>query len=83
MKNIKIHDVGYDEEFDLLFVSSADCKLTLYTTEERKQVKNYTQVSTGDVELTTRLLAKQHNVLFAGTNIGTIRVYLWPIIRRK
>ena len=59
MKNIKIHAVGYDEEYDLLFVSSSDNKLTLFSTEGRKGCKNYFSIYTGaDVELTSLLLAK-------------------------
>jgi hypothetical protein len=59
MKNTRIHSVGYDEEYDLLFVSSADNKLTLFSTDGRKGVKNYMQVYTGiDVELTCVLLSK-------------------------
>lgn len=41
MKNVKIHSIGYDEEYDLLFVSSSDNKLTLYSTEGGKGIKNY------------------------------------------
>lgn len=39
--------MGYDEEYDLLFVSSSDNKLTLFSTEEGKGCKNYTQIFTG------------------------------------
>ena len=41
------------------------------------------QIHTGNTELTSLLLSKQQSVLFAGTNNGSIRVYLWPIIKRK
>jgi len=59
MKNVKIHAIGYDEEFDLLYVSSSDNKLTLYTTDGGKSIKNYMQLFTGaDTELTSLLLAK-------------------------
>lgn len=59
MKNIKIHSVGYDEEYDLLFVSSSDNKLTLFSTENGKGCKNYMSIFTGiDTELTSLLLAK-------------------------
>jgi hypothetical protein len=47
MKNVKVHSLGYDEEYDLLFVSSSDNKLTLYSTDNGKGVKNYMQISTG------------------------------------
>ena len=84
MKNVKIHAMGYDEEFDLLYVSSSDNKLTLYSTDGGKGIKNYMQLFTGaDTELTSLLLAKQQSVMFAGTSKGSIRVYLWPILKRK
>lgn len=84
LKSVKIHSIGYDEEFDLLFVSTSDNKLTLYSTEGGKGIKNYMQVYTGnDTELTSLLLSKQQSVLFAGTSKGSIRVYLWPILKRK
>lgn len=60
MKNVRIHAVGYDEEFDLLYVSSSDNKLTLFSTEGRKGCKNYMQAFTGnDIELVSLLLVKQ------------------------
>ena len=60
MKNVRIHAVGYDEEYDLLYVSSSDNKLTLFSTEGRKGCKNYMQAFTGsDVELVSLLLVKQ------------------------
>lgn len=84
MKNVKIHSVGYDEEYDLMYASSSDNKLTLLSTEGRKGCKSYMEVHTGnDVELVSLLLVKQFSVLFAGTNKGAIRVYLWPIIKKK
>ena len=85
MKNVKVHSLGYDEEYDLLFVSSSDYKLTIFSTEGGKGCKNYMQISTGapDIELTSLLLAKQQSVLFAGTNKGSVRVYLWPMLKRK
>ena len=84
MKNVKIHSVGYDEEFDLLYVSTSDNKLQLLSTEGGKGLKNYMQVFTGnDTELTSLLLSKQQSVLFAGTSKGSIRVYLWPMLKKK
>ena len=41
MKNVVVHSLGYDEEFDLLYVSSSDNKLTLFSTEGGKGCKNY------------------------------------------
>jgi hypothetical protein len=41
MKGIRIHSVGYDEEFDLLFASSSDNKLTIFSTDNGKGCKNY------------------------------------------
>ena len=59
MKGLKIHSIGYDEEYDLLFVSSSDNKLSLYITDNGKGCKNYMQIGTGvDTELTSLLLAK-------------------------
>jgi hypothetical protein len=60
MKNIRIHSTGYDEEFDLLFVSSSDNRLTLFSTEGGQQIKNYLSLYTGnDIEYTSLLLSKQ------------------------
>ena len=41
MKNVRIHAVGYDEVYDLLYVSSSDNKLTLFNTDNRSVCKNY------------------------------------------
>lgn len=58
MKGVKVHAIGYDEEYDLMFVSSSDNKLALYTTDQG--CKNYLQINTGnDTELTCLLLGKQ------------------------
>ena len=83
MKNVVIHSLGYDEEFDLMYVASSDNKLTLFSTDNGRGCKNYLQLSTGDCELTSLLLGKQQGVLFAGTSKGSIRVYLWPMLKRK
>lgn len=59
MKNVVIHSVGYDEEYDLLFVSSSDNKLTIFQTEGGKGCRNYLQLYTGaDIEITCLLLGK-------------------------
>jgi len=83
LKGIKIHAVGYDEEYDLFFLSAADNNLYVKQTEGLKGVKDYVAIHTSDCELTALLLGKQQNVLFAGTSKGSIRVYLWPIFRKK
>jgi hypothetical protein len=84
LKNVRIHAVGYDEEYDLLYVSSSDNKLTLCSTDGRKGCKDYLQAYTGnDIELVSLLLVKSMSVLFAGTNKGSIRVYLWPLMKKK
>ncbi len=84
LKNVKVNSVGYDVEFDLMFASTSDNKLHLFTTDNGKGGKNYLQVYTGaDTELTSLLLAKTQSVLFAGTSKGSIRVYLWPMLKRK
>jgi hypothetical protein len=41
MKGVRVHAIGYDEEYDLLYVSSSDNKLSLYITEGGKTCKNY------------------------------------------
>ena len=61
MKGIRIHAVGYDEEFDLLFCSSSDSKLTIFTTDNGKGCRNYMQLNTEgnkEEEITSLLLAK-------------------------
>ena len=46
--------------------------------------KNYLELFLQDeVQITSLCLSKSLQVLFAGTNKGTVRVYLWPIIKRK
>lgn len=40
-KNVKVHSVGYDIEFDLMFASTSDNKLHLFTTDNGKGGKNY------------------------------------------
>ncbi len=60
MKGVRIHSVGYDEEYDLLFASSSDNRLTIFSTDNGKGCKNYLSLYTGhDTELTSLLLAKQ------------------------
>lgn len=47
MKNVRIHAIGYDEEFDLMFVSTSDNRLNIFSTENGKGCKNYMQIFTG------------------------------------
>jgi hypothetical protein len=41
MKGVRIHSLGYDEEYDLLFASSSDNKLTIFSTDNGKGCKHY------------------------------------------
>mmetsp|Transcript_12726 Transcript_12726/g.12577 ORF Transcript_12726/g.12577 Transcript_12726/m.12577 type:complete len:309 (-) Transcript_12726:1464-2390(-) len=84
MKGVRIHAVTYDEEFDLLVVSTSDNRLNLFSTDNGKGCKNYLAIPTGnETEVTSLLLAKAQSVLLAGTNRGSVRIYLWPILKKK
>jgi WD40 repeat protein len=39
--------------------------------------------SVGDCGYTSVLLSKKLQVLFVGTTLGSVRVYLWPILNRR
>lgn len=77
-----VYGVCFDEEYDLCCVSTSDQKLTIMTTINGCKPYNIIY-TTGECELTCLLLSKHLGILFAGTNLGTVRAYLWPILKRR
>jgi WD40 repeat protein len=74
--------VIYDEEYDVCSYSTDDGKMKLMTT--RNGCKNLLEISMDyNVYATSLCLAKNLQVLFVGTNIGSVRVFLWPIAINK
>jgi hypothetical protein len=41
IKNSRVNAVGYDQEFDLLYLSTSDNKLLVFSTDNGKGCKNY------------------------------------------
>ena len=82
IKNVTVNSFVYDEEYDVLCYATSDGILTLMTTSGGS--KPYLKIpAIEEAEITSLWLAKNLQVLFAGTNQGSIRVYLWPIIVSK
>lgn len=79
-KNLRVHSAVFDEEYEVCAASTSDAQLNLMTTEHG--CKPYMELH-NDCEFTCLLLSKSLQVLFAGTSKGSVRVYLWPIIKRK
>lgn len=75
-KKYKYNAVTYDIEWDLVVACCADSKLRIFSDKGQSQVYEY---DTTPYQFTSVLICKKMNVIFFGTNAGSIRVYLWPI----
>jgi len=79
-KNVKFSGLDYDEEFDILVTCGSDKKIILSI---EHGTHNYLELDMGSYIPCSLLLAKQIQFLFVGTNLGTIRAYLWPINKNR
>lgn len=77
-KNSKYTSVAYDPEFDLLVCCCEDSFVRVYT---QGRADPFIEFETGDgIVFTTVAICKRLKVIFFGTNTGSVRVYLWPMI---
>lgn len=67
--------VAYDHEYDLMAVCCEDAKLRIYND---KASLLYFEYDSAPVVYTSILISHRMQAIFFGTNIGSIRVYLWP-----
>lgn len=75
----KINAVAYDPEFDLFVCCCSDSYLRVYN---QGKVDPYADFETGEgVVFTSVLISKKLQVIFFGTNLGSVRIYLWPLIK--
>lgn len=80
VKNQNINAIQYDDEYDILFYSTEEGKLELYSTENGRGVKQYMTLQYEDCFITSLKLNKQSEILLVGTSKGSIRVFNWPLI---
>lgn len=75
----KITAVAYDSEFDLFVCCCSDSYLRVYS---KGKVDPYADFETGEgIIFTSVMISKRLQVIFFGTNIGSVRIYLWPLIK--
>ena len=75
----KFHAIAYDPEFNFLVCCCSDSYARIYT---RGKVDPYAEFEAGDgVIFTSVLISKKLQVIFFGTNLGAVRIYLWPPIK--
>ena len=75
-KQYKYNAVTYDIEWDLVVACCTDEKMRLFGEKGVNQVYEY---DTKPYQFMSVMICKKMNVIFFGTNAGSIRVYLWPI----
>jgi len=75
-KQYRYTAMTYDIEWDLVVACCADSKLRLFGDKGVNMVYEY---DTSPYLFTSVLICKKMNVIFFGTNVGSVRVYLWPI----
>lgn len=78
-KEIKVNGIAYDSEYDLLVIIRADQIMEVRCEKSKKLYMEYA-FELGVVP-TCVLLSKENGVLLVGTSIGTIRVFLWPMVK--
>jgi len=76
-KNVKINAIAYDEDLGLVVASSSDQKLKVLS-DHGAEIDVEMQIP--DCQYTALCLSRQLEVLFVGTSLGTVRVYLWPMV---
>jgi WD40 repeat protein len=86
VKYMTVNSFVYDEEYDLCCYSTSDCKMTLMNTKHVSKTYlvigrlNYVNHIDTEFEITSLYLAKNLQVMFAGTSYGSVKVYNWPIM---
>ena len=65
-----------DLEYDLVIASCADMFLRVFSINEAQELEQ--EINTAPYLFTTALISPKNKVLFLGSNLGTVRVYLWP-----
>lgn len=87
-KNSVYAGIAYDEEYDLLITatnanSKKWSKLLIHSDYGTRTIVEETIFDDEDILISCILLCKKLNVLLLGTSIGTVRVYLWPVVGKK
>lgn len=78
----KLTALAYDAEFDLLVCCCPDSFVRIFNCYKGDI---YTEIDNSQTGLlfTSVLICKKFQVIFFGTQTGTIRVYLWPFMDQK
>ena len=75
-KTPKHNAFTYDPEYDLLVGCTEDGKTRFLTEKGNNLIFEY---DSSPVQHTSILISKKQQVIFFGTNIGSVRLFLWPL----
>lgn len=81
-KNTMYNKILYDHENDLMYGCTGEKPICIYSQMCKEKVAEFI---TGNSDHDTRaaILSLKHQVLFTGTNKGTIKVFLWPMTKEN
>lgn len=79
-KSTRFYSVAYDDEFDYLVLCCSDGKLRIV---EEKASNDLMEYDIAPAYFTCVHINKKMKVMFLGTNLGSVRIYLWPILEMK
>lgn len=74
-KHQKVNCALYDPEFDIVMNCCADSRIRFFVERGSNQKMD---VDVSPFQITCVLLVREFQVVFMGTDQGTIRMYLWP-----
>jgi WD40 repeat protein len=74
-RNPRAYAITYDAEYDITVVCCDDGKTRIMI---EKAGNTYQEYDSSPVHHTAVCISKKHSVIYFGTNLGSIRVYLWP-----
>lgn len=77
-RNTMYNKILYDHEKDLMYGCTGEKPICIYTGMCRDKEAEFILGNT-DYDTRAAALSLKHQVLFTGTNKGTIKVFLWPM----
>ena len=80
-RNCKVTAVAYDAELDLLVFCCTDGYLRVYRQQGLDLCDEFQVDNSEGVIFTSVLISKRLQVVIFGTNKGTVRIYLWPLLK--
>jgi hypothetical protein len=77
-RNTMYNKILYDHENDLMYGCTGEKPVCIYGNLCKDKIAEFITESS-DLDTRAAVLSMKHQVLFTGTNKGTIKIFLWPL----